>query len=485
MSLNNDKIFDPWAISDFRGKFKQGSIGDLLLRITNIDGEPVDPSYIICEIKGPIENTSQIDTVKEGTPYKVETGFYVFEWNIPDDQYIGKYKAIWSYEVNDESRETIQEFIISEEVDAPVFYNPRVIALRQALEHHIKCAQNIPIYKEEARKTINNKRLSFTFPRWNQTSGIYLYRNDRIVNNKVRVNYFDGEVEFMEDLLEQDIIKADYNFRWFSDEELTRFLGNAVQTINTFPPVSRYNLENVPDIHVPAVLYGAAKDALRQLMMCLQFQQPAAIFGSEDRASSAFSNFETLKQNYESDWEKLVEQKKYGPYPKSMGIVTPTYTLPGGRCLSLYNEGICKIGDSVVELTLKEIYELFNSNTEMQILSQNDLNKEIVFSPISHIWMSGEKDVYEIKTVKGYEVRASSEHLFYINGKYVPVMYIEKGDEVVIHNSSDRVESDRIKSIVKLRRKEIMCDLEINDTANLFVNGIKCHNSRWFRMLFK
>jgi hypothetical protein len=82
---------------------------------------------------------------------------------------------------------------------------------------------------------------------------------------------------------------------------------------------------------VPALLYGAVKDALRNLLMCLNWQQPAQVFGGTEQAQKAFSNFETLKQNYEKDWEKLVEQKKFGPYPKTLCVVTPEYTLPGGR----------------------------------------------------------------------------------------------------------------------------------------------------------
>jgi len=63
----------------------------------------------------------------------------------------------------------------------------------------------------------------------------------------------------------------------------------------------------------------------------LQFQQPAQIFGGPEQAKQAFANFETLKQNYSSDWEKLLEQKKFGPYPTTRMVVTPEYTLPGGR----------------------------------------------------------------------------------------------------------------------------------------------------------
>jgi hypothetical protein len=78
-------------------------------------------------------------------------------------------------------------------------------------------------------------------------------------------------------------------------------------------------------------LYGAAKDALRQLMLCVNFQQPAQVFGGPEQAAKAFANFDTLKQNYEKDAEKLLEQKKLGPYPKSRMVVTPEFTLPGGR----------------------------------------------------------------------------------------------------------------------------------------------------------
>jgi len=123
----------------------------------------------------------------------------------------------------------------------------------------------------------------------------------------------------------------DYDFRWFSDEELDCFLNNALMSFNSYPPVRSYSLENVPAIHMPAILYGAAKDALRQMMMCLQFQEAQQVFGGPEAAKNAFSNIETLKQNYEKDWDKLTEVKKYGRYPRMSVMLVPEYTLPGGR----------------------------------------------------------------------------------------------------------------------------------------------------------
>ena len=65
--------------------------------------------------------------------------------------------------------------------------------------------------------------------------------------------------------------------------------------------------------------------------MCLNFQEPALVFGGTDKAQQAFSNFESLKQNYEKDWDKMVDNKKFGPYPSGFNVSTPEYTLPGGR----------------------------------------------------------------------------------------------------------------------------------------------------------
>jgi intein/homing endonuclease len=131
-----------------------------------------------------------------------------------------------------------------------------------------------------------------------------------------------------------------------------------------------------------------------------------------------------------------------------------------------------------------DIFDLYRQYKYVKILSQDDRSGELVFAPIKYIWESGVKDVYEVKTKYGYQVRTSDEHLFFVNGKYIPLKYMKEGDSVIVSDNYN-MECDYIKSIKKLRRKEMMCDLEIAGTANLFASGIKCHNSRWFRMLFK
>jgi len=320
------------AVADYKGTFKQGDPVSLMLKITEFDGTPIDPYRITCTITGPTEDDSLSKVASTGTPFQADRGFYIYTWVIDADEDVGTYVIDWEYIVDEIERHEYQNVMVTlADALTPYFYTPTWMAYRAALEHHIVCAQSIPIYYEQAKPSYDNTIYNFTFKDWNQTSGARVYRNEVLVSSGIEVDYFNGKVTFADALLPQEQVNVDYNFRWFNEEELNRFLLNALQTVNTYPPHGSYSLETLPSRFSPAVLYGAAKDALRQLMMCLQFQQPAQIFGGPEQAKQAFANFETLKQNYSSDWEKLLEQKKFGPYPTTRMVVTPEYTLPGGR----------------------------------------------------------------------------------------------------------------------------------------------------------
>ena len=313
-----------------RGRFRQDDWGILMLAITDSNGNPRDAE----DISISIYQGSDIVEFDSYIPMQVDDGNYVFEWVIDADQPTGEYTVDWLFTVDDQDYTTSQTVIIhpgSDSSSADILYNERLIAFREGLEKMIICAQNIPVYFEQAKPSFDRLKFDFTYPRWNQSSRIKVYRNKKIITEGVHINHYKGRITFSENLLPQDIINVDYDFRWFTDEELDQFLNNALMAFNSFPPVKYYTLENVPAIYMSTILYGAAKDALRQLMMCLQFQEPQLVFGGPERAQNVFSNLETLKQNYEKDWDKLTEQKKYGPYPKMHVMIVPEYTLPGGR----------------------------------------------------------------------------------------------------------------------------------------------------------
>jgi hypothetical protein len=327
------------AVADYAGSFKQGGVAILKLRITTFDGTPIDPYQITTTISGPTQAGdqdpsqagAQYPNVETGIPFQADRGYYIYTWNIPPNTTTGTYVVDWEYFVDEIERHEYQNLMVTAAVAAPYFYTERWVAFRTALDIHLSCAQSIPVYYEQARPSYDLRSYHFSFPEWNQSPGARVYRNGELVSSGLEVDYFNGKINFSTALMPQETVNVDYNFRWFSEEELNRFILNALQSMNTYPPHSGYTVENIPDRFTPAVLYGAAKDALRQLMLCVNFQQPAQVFGGPEQAAKAFANFDTLKQNYEKDAEKLLEQKKLGPYPKSRMVVTPEFTLPGGR----------------------------------------------------------------------------------------------------------------------------------------------------------
>ena len=319
------------SVATYKGVFKQGDLGDLLLKITSLDGIPQDPSSITITISGPSEQSSLAVTVVENAvPFQVTTGYYVYEWLIDSAQTPGTYDITWEYFLDGETQYEYQTVVIAEATTAPLDYSEILMSYRIALQYHLSCAQNIPMYFEQAKTSRDRQLFRFTFKNWNQSPGVKIYKNQEIMTDNIEVDYFNGSVRFEDGLLPQDVINADYNFQWFTEDELDRFIFNSLSSINMFPPATaQYALESLPPRFTSALLYGAAKDAIRQIMMCLQFQEPSKIFGDPEAAQQAFSNFETLKKNYEADWKLILEQKRLGPYPRIRGYITPSYTLPG------------------------------------------------------------------------------------------------------------------------------------------------------------
>lgn len=317
------------AVADRRGSFIQHTRGTLFLRVTDIGGVAQDPSVVTCTIRDLNGNV-----IHAGVPERASTGFFAFDWDIDANQATGAYEAVWSYKVDSPKLE-VQEIVVSQmsAANPPSLYAGRILEFRISLEMMISGAQTIPVYRERARPSVDNKTFAFTFNKWNQSPGSRVYLNKQICQQSYTINYFKGSISFDDPLTEYDTVEVDYNFRWFSDEELDRFLSNAVGLVNMWPPVQRgVSLYNADDRFIPLILYGAAVDAIRNLMMRLQFQEPQMVFGGPEGAAKAYANFEGLKKNYEETWNKAIEQKKNGPYVGlTRTIVTPEFALPGGR----------------------------------------------------------------------------------------------------------------------------------------------------------
>ena len=327
------------SVADHKGTFVQCSTASLLIRITDDNGYPVNPERLEFTITGPDgfpviirDAAGNILTGDCLLPQKAADGFFVFEWYIPCDALVGDYLVTWEYDVDMETFNELQTITVSAGGNPTDQYSGMIRDLREAMNHLMPCIQDIPVYREQALPSADCQNFKFTFPRWNQNPRIQIFRNETtIVTEGVEVNYFKGTLMFDRPLLPQDFIEVTYRFRWFSDEELDQFILNAISMYNHTAPFSNYNINTLPAPAVAGILYKATTDALRQMIFCLTLQEPAQVFGGVEAAKSVRADYETLKKNYEGDWKYVFDQKKFGPYPRSRGIVTPSFTLPGGR----------------------------------------------------------------------------------------------------------------------------------------------------------
>lgn len=315
------------SIPDKVGNFSQGTSNAIFLKTYSPTGEAEDiqsPSITITD--------SSNDEIVSASATKAGDGFYFYEWVIARDQQEGEYSIEWSYLSDGNVSYVYQTAVVTSAPSISNAYFGFVADLKTSLEYHLKAPMNIPVYKEEGRPVDNYTTYKFTFPRWNQYQGVKVYRNQELIQDGFSIDFFHGKIIFDVPNTEYDIVNCDYNFRWFSDPQLMVFLNNGVQRMNMYPPVSYHSLERMPSRFIPIVIYSAVVDALREMMLSIQFQEPQLIFGSIERSQSVFGNFDTLKKNYEETLKGMLDAKKVGPYTGlTRMVVVPEYTLPGGR----------------------------------------------------------------------------------------------------------------------------------------------------------
>jgi hypothetical protein len=317
------------SVADKIGNFSQGTVNNIFLKITDIDGFPRSAETVSITITHDSSSAVVVNNVNATT---VSDGYYFYEWSVDADASVGMYNIVWSYVYEDVEYSVQQTAVVSEMPDDHSMYYGVVADLRTALEFHIRPVMNIPVYFEQARPSRDRQNFKFSFPRWNQGAGVRVYLNKEIVQAGVGVDYFMGRVTFAEPLTEYDTVYADYNFRWFDDRQIVRFLNNGLARYNYYPPYSNHTLQTMPHRAIMPTLYGAAVDALREIMLSLSMQEPSLVFGGPEKVQNIHSQIDTLKKNFEEDLNKMFEQKKFGPYTGlTRMVVVPEYTLPGGR----------------------------------------------------------------------------------------------------------------------------------------------------------
>lgn len=312
-----------------KGSFIVGTTACFFFNFSDSNGVLFDPSDIEAEIID--SNLSVVETITAAD--KEAVGVYVLAWDIDQNAEPGKYTISVSYTVETSSGPVVktfsEDFVVGETGGDFTAY--RSLSTRAYLESLILNFQNIPVFDEPARLNRARTLAELSFPRWNQNAGVRIYQNNQLKESGFSVDYLRGRVTFNPPLASIDQITVSYRFRWFTDEDLDRYVEQAINQFNIFPPQSVYHLGNIPDRYLIIAIYGAAIDAIRRLVIDLSLQEPVKVFGSFERAQQIQSTLMDLKKNYEDTFKMLLEQKKFGPYPSMLSITGDVFSLPAGR----------------------------------------------------------------------------------------------------------------------------------------------------------
>jgi len=309
--------------------YSQGQTATLTAQyVTSPAGMPVNiPDAAIEVLDGP----DPVLPLTPMIPTMALVGYYYYDWIIPNSLPVKNYTIRYTGTVQGSPTAAIDIIsVVKAGTNTGATPSQKVIELIAALESYIGCAQNIPVYNETARRSAGKTIYKLTWPRWN-LGNHDIFLNDEIVTDGFGLNMESGTITFSAPMAETDRIQASYNFRFFTQQDMIRFLSDALAQINYQTPGTNFTLENFPDIWIGALMMGASKNAIKRMMFCLNFQEPSTIFGGRDKIGDIFSNLNTLKDNNEKEFATAAKLIKIARYPNTLGVVQPEYTLPGGR----------------------------------------------------------------------------------------------------------------------------------------------------------
>ena len=272
------------------------------------------------------------------------TGMWYIDWFVPENQPVGDYYDVWTFQWDSQSsieektyKLTVNngdEFINWVTPAVAIKIGTRTAQLMNDLSNlFIREAQHIPVYWEQGYRRGDDRTFQFAYGNWQRDPSVLLRKNNRLITSGFYSDY-NGLVKLDRDIDPEDHLCAQYYFKYFSDEEILDFLNMGLFAMNTVPPASSFynSVEGTPFEWSYGILLAAAVQALKRLVFGFNFIERAFVLG-EDGADQQrkIDNFKQLYSEYQETWETQAENVKSKKLPSTMQIVTPEYTLPGGR----------------------------------------------------------------------------------------------------------------------------------------------------------
>lgn len=172
----------------------------------------------------------------------------------------------------------------------------------------------------------------FAYRNWQQDPKPLVFLNKRKTDDGWHVDY-DGKIYWDSLMAPEDSVNINYQFAYFSKEELLSFLVLGLKAMNTIPPASEVysSLEQAPSVWDYGIILWAAITALKRLIFGWSFQEKRIVYGRPEEAQAALALWQDLYKSYQELWVETAKNVKTRKLPGMLINITPEYTLPGGR----------------------------------------------------------------------------------------------------------------------------------------------------------
>lgn len=218
------------------------------------------------------------------------------------------------------------------------YYSGIISDFRYAFIHE---AQRIPVYQEQLRKNSSTapKIFDSAFDDWNKNPVPKIFVNQVQYESDdatygYTIDYEGGKIIFNSPLSYNDMVEASYRFAFFKDEHIDSFFKQANAYWNMHPPMGGpRSIYNASSSLQGALMVGAATFAFRDLIMSLSMQEIRIIFDNSSDGqgwTQVQGLFRDLLNSLDDMWKSLLESKK-AALPNIVSVITPQYTMPGGR----------------------------------------------------------------------------------------------------------------------------------------------------------
>lgn len=302
--------------------------------LVGTDGDLIDISTLVItvetvsKITGDTLTNTYTSADSGSVQYQGTSSYYKVFVN-PDRPFEQGMSVTVKIDVDDTGASAMTQY----EISFTTFYNDLISDFSTAMIYH---AQNIPVYNEVLRgnSTTAPQIFDSAFRNWNQKPRVEVKLNQVIVTSGYSIDYSNGQIIFDSPLDYNDQVEASYTFRCISDEQIEQYFQSAAAIWRIHPPVggpqSVYSA-NLTQRYI--IFLGAAQFAFSDLIFALAIQEKRVIFDNrswDDAWKTILESFKSQRDYYKDLWDKALEAKKVS-LPRISSIVTPEYTLPGGR----------------------------------------------------------------------------------------------------------------------------------------------------------